>query len=205
MRDMRSIFNTISAIIILSAVAMSASVGAEPSQHSTFNQEIKLIDCTKTGTMSGTTETIDYRCDDAVLPTVDKLSTHDTNPKISGTYHSFTASTLRVAIGGQIYILGVDDALSAKKDGWKLNLSKEAPLRPGTYDVVVEVVTGNGLILRDSTRDELTILGSSRIADANCSIKHMCYCCLIAIISIIGHILWVVYWLRRKKDRKINR
>ncbi|CAN5508806.1 hypothetical protein BH10PSE7_BH10PSE7_00610 [soil metagenome] len=85
-------------------------------------------------------------------PAVAKYGGADNTPVITGTYDRAATKTLTVAIGGHVYELGKDAALSSDGTGtWSLAIAK--PLKDGVYDVVA---TANGKV-KDETVAEVEI------------------------------------------------
>jgi outer membrane protein OmpA-like peptidoglycan-associated protein len=87
-------------------------------------------------------------------PTVAALASTVARPKITGTWPSDIAKTLKVTLNGVTYELGTDDALTTGGSGnWAL---ASPPLKDGVYDVAVAVSNDAGSA-SDTTKDELVI------------------------------------------------
>lgn len=144
---------------VLAAVMSFSGVVARSaeSSNSQLSQEIKLIQCTKTSIKAGPKEHIDSRCDSAIMPTVDKLVTDNPAPIITGTYDSLSTKELRVLVGGQWYS-SAEWSLVIENGKWRLDTPQRFQLSPGIYDVIVEAITHEGLLLRDETVDELEVM-----------------------------------------------
>lgn len=142
---------------IIIAIATSGGVAAKNISYSTLNQEISLIDCTETGVSNGYGREVDVRCSSAVVPTVSHVKVYSGRPLIGGTYDSENAHSLRVFVAGSWYILGIDKELTAHGNDWSLDLTRNSPLMPGSYGVIVEVITSNRLLLRGQLISYITI------------------------------------------------
>ena len=143
------------------------SISAQSSVNSKITQNIFLIDCTKTITQNGTQIVTDTRCNGAVTPTVDPLKTSNRNPIISGNYDSGSTDGLRVYISGRWYTLGKDSNLTTNGNRWFLDLSSEPQLAIGTHQVIVEVITKSGLLLRNQDSGEIIIISQGKIGYIN--------------------------------------
>lgn len=134
----------------------SPRVVAQPQSQVQFSQEIKLIDCTKTKVFDGASSFDDVRCDGAIMPTVNKLITSSPTPRISGTFDYKSMQEIKVLVDGQwyTYLSGLAMNQSGK---WWLDIPDKSKLSVGVYDIIVEVATKEGLLLRDQTKDELII------------------------------------------------
>lgn len=121
------------------AGAISSDVG--------LGQTIDLINCTTTGASNGYTVVWDVRCDDATMPKITGSSWDKSGELIvKGTYDSLVTNRLRVYALGVWYVLDQDDEIDASGNNWQLKLKKPT-VNPGTYNVVVEVVTDNHMLL----------------------------------------------------------
>ena len=75
-----------------------------------------------------------------VAPTVESITTAETQPMIKGTWPEGAAKTLDVTAVGKTYTLGKDPELTSADGNWMLMLS--APLAVGSYDVTANVTDG---------------------------------------------------------------
>ena len=75
-----------------------------------------------------------------VAPTVESITTAETQPMIKGTWPEGAAKTLDVTAAGKTYTLGKDPELTSADGNWMLMLS--APLAVGSYDVTANVTDG---------------------------------------------------------------
>ncbi len=95
---------------------------------------------------------------DTVAPQVPVVSPIEaTMPlKISGTWAEGDAVSLVVKLAGKIWAFGKDAAIASDGAG-KWSFAPELDLKPGTYDVEVEITDRAGNVSRDATKDELVI------------------------------------------------
>jgi outer membrane protein OmpA-like peptidoglycan-associated protein len=92
----------------------------------------------------------------SAAPTVESVTSEKDTATVKGTWDAKAAKGLTVALAGQTYVLGKDAALTSDATGqWALTPS--APLKNGTYDVVVTSDDGAGVMMKDATVGELTI------------------------------------------------
>ena len=75
-----------------------------------------------------------------MAPTVESITTAETQPMIKGTWPEGAAKTLDVTAVGKTYTLGKDPELTSADGNWMLMLS--APLAVGSYDVTANVTDG---------------------------------------------------------------
>ena len=143
--------------VAVMAVAFVVGGVASANMQYELRQEIGYIDCTNTNTQNGHDEANDVRCLGAVMPTVSSTKLESREVVLTGTYESIIARELRVYFDGIWYVLGVDDELSVVENDWKLDLRGRGRHNPGIYSVVVEVITTNGLLLRDESSHEVVI------------------------------------------------
>ncbi len=90
-------------------------------------------------------------------PTVSLFSSEQSPAAITGRWDDANATSLKVGIpaAGISETLGSGTALSASGAVWSLALAQ--PLKPGSYDVVVETADARGRIARDQTRFEVMV------------------------------------------------
>ncbi len=74
-------------------------------------------------------------------PTVDSITTAESQPMIKGTWPEGAAKTLDVTAAGKTYTLGKDPELTSSAGNWMLMLP--APLPAGSYDVTANVTDGD--------------------------------------------------------------
>jgi outer membrane protein OmpA-like peptidoglycan-associated protein len=74
-------------------------------------------------------------------PTVESITTAETQPMIKGTWPEGAAKTLEVTAAGKTYALGKDAELTSSAGNWMLMLP--APLAQGSYDVTANVTDGD--------------------------------------------------------------
>ena len=74
-------------------------------------------------------------------PTVESITTAETQPMIKGTWPEASAKTLDVTAAGKTYTLGKDPELTSSAGNWMLMLP--APLPAGSYDVTANVTDGD--------------------------------------------------------------
>lgn len=147
--------------LVLAGVLLFAMQPAGASDY-ILRQEIRLIDCTLTSTEDGTGGTTATECEQGIPPTVAPIRTTNGRPIISGALDANTLFELRVIVAGHVYTLGASPQLTVDGDRWRLDLSGLArPIPPGTYNVIVEVVTIDSLLLRDGSVGELVVVSAS--------------------------------------------
>lgn len=142
-------------IVIGVSVLLPGLVHASDSE---LTQEIKLVDCTATRIQNGLTMTTPTECQGAIAPMVNYLETTDTTPTLTGSFDAARAGELEIRILGRVYRLGSSPELVATGNYWTLTLENTLPLTSGTYNVIVEVITRDGLFLRDGAKQDLVIL-----------------------------------------------
>jgi hypothetical protein len=121
-------------------------VAASQSQ---FQQEIKPFECIYTTTETGNGQNTVENCQNQQVPTVEEVVVNAGRPVLRGMFQASKALMLRVWINSQWYTYGTDARLSVTGDEWALDLSNlSAPLAAGDYEVIVEVETNDGLLLR---------------------------------------------------------
>jgi len=94
--------------------------------------------------------------DYTVIPTVDKLTTDDTTPLITGTATVGLFETFKVTINGITYTVG-DGNLSLSGTNWSLQIPAANAMLQNTYEVVATATSLSGLTSNDNTTNELII------------------------------------------------
>lgn len=100
-----------------------------------------------------------------IAPTVNRLTTSNTRPTLTGTTSADADSTLTVTVNGTTVNEGA--ALLIDGSDWQLDLSLVSgfmPLADGTYEVLAEACDAVGNCSQDSTTDELIIDTSAPVA-----------------------------------------
>lgn len=139
------------AVVCISAVIGVCISYPSMATESHLSQQIKPIECVYTTTQTGEQETVTSTCENQPVPTVTQIIIENSRPVIKGTYRASTALMLRVWINGQWYTYGTDARLTTNGDSWTLDLSGlNMSLQAGTYVIVVEVETTDGLLLRNT-------------------------------------------------------
>lgn len=135
-------------------ICITATVGmfeVSSAQQVQLEQQINPIECIYTTTTTGVGSNVDSTCDNQPIPLVTSTITNNGRPVIKGVFSATRAIMLRVWINGQWYTYGTDARVTVNGDLWELDLSSlNAPLIAGSYTVVIEVETNDGLLLRNT-------------------------------------------------------
>ena len=91
-----------------------------------------------------------------ISPTVNKLSTSDTSPEISGTWggENGGSDVLTIQVNGITYSSG-NPSLTITNNNWRLNLPETSP---GTYEVTATATRNSSIVANDISENELTIV-----------------------------------------------
>ena len=127
---MRSTLAAIIFSVILAGIVWTHPVSAQQSQ---LHQQIMAPDCSSPGACA------------TKKPTIMSINERGGRPFIIGTYDAAFTKTLRVTLGGRVYIPGQDEELIVQGSEWRLDLRMlQVPLKTGTYDLLVETVGYDG-------------------------------------------------------------
>lgn len=127
-------------------IMLSPVAAASQSQ---LQQEIKPFECIYTTTETGSGQNTVEDCQNQQIPSVEEIVVNAGRPVLRGVFQASKALMLRVWINSQWYTHGTDARLSVSGDEWTLDLSDlSTPLATGDYEVIVEVETNDGLLLR---------------------------------------------------------
>ncbi|MEQ8289087.1 MAG: DUF4347 domain-containing protein, partial [Gammaproteobacteria bacterium] len=92
------------------------------------------------------------------VPSVNTITTNNSQPLLSGTFDSADSDTFTVSVDGQTYTLGVDAALTNTGDNWSLDLATAGQtLADGVYDVTAVSTDVHGNSSSDATFTDVTI------------------------------------------------
>lgn len=143
---------------LLIGTSVSLSSGEQiMAQKVQLSQEINAYICNYS-TQSGSSENNDSTCQNQPVPILTQVTGTGGRPILQGRYDAARARYLSVWFSDHWYKYGRDKPLSAQGDRWTLDLSTQSvPIKTGTYDVVVEVETNDGLLLRNVGAGSFTI------------------------------------------------
>ncbi|MEJ4088299.1 Ig-like domain-containing protein [Galbibacter orientalis] len=100
-----------------------------------------------------------------VVPTVNKLTTDDTTPVITGT--ATAADELTVTVNGFTYSEGAGSLVDNTDDTWTLQIPTSNVLTPNVYNVIATAVNASGGSSTDTTTNELSIIVGNNDEDPN--------------------------------------
>ena len=100
-----------------------------------------------------------------VVPTVNKLTTDDTTPVITGT--ATAADELTVTVNGFTYSEGAGSLVDNGDDTWTLQIPTSNVLTPNVYNVIATAVNASGGSSTDTTTNELSIIVGNNDEDPN--------------------------------------
>lgn len=136
------------AILIIFAVSLMSPSWSNALE-SQLSQTIEPITCVYTNVTQGSGHSLSTTCQSEIAPTITSLAARSGHPLVSGTYSSARARTLSVYVGAKKYTLTINNELTVNGDNWTLDTPiGVSQLRPGIYDVVVEVLTIDDILLR---------------------------------------------------------
>ena len=110
-----------------------------------------------TGQVSQVLTIVDNDFPPIPAPTVNRLTTNDSTPQITGTAPLLPGQTFKVQVNSQTYVFGSTLALQRDGDTWTLQIPDSQALADGTYDVVATISDSNSQSQSDSTTGELKI------------------------------------------------
>ena len=125
--------------VILEAVDAFGNVSADTSK-----DELVIAD-----------ETTPSPAKEMAVPTVTVQEAMAARPIITGSWSEGVAKSLKVSLAGASYSLGANEELTSSSGQW--SLKPPAPLKDGTYDIVVETADEAGKVVTDATKDELIV------------------------------------------------
>lgn len=142
-----------SAIVMTFFIFVAALCVFETSsaQQVQLQQQIGPLECIYTTTQTGSGVNTNSTCDNQPIPLVTKVILNSGRPLLRGSFDAARSVMLRIWISGQWYTSGIDSRVAVDANEWTLDLSSlPLPLAAGTYTVIIEVETDDGLLLRNT-------------------------------------------------------
>ena len=142
--------------MIVASLGLIFAVTAAPDYQ--LKQSIDPIVCTSTTIVNGPSLRAENDCDQSYTPILSRVIVNDKQLKLVGKFDSNQARVFKIHVFGRTYQLGQSPELTTNGDDWWLDLSSlRAGLKPGVYDVVLEMLTENSLLYEGTIKSRIEI------------------------------------------------